>query len=242
MRGFILFALILVSVPVYCQDDSDSTRHPLKVSGTISFNTNGMAAVPAFAYGKPVISSSISFKKNRFSFDPQYSYGLNIKPWILDNWFHYMLVVQPKFELGTGVNVSMFFSELKTPDEDVWRGQRYSTLELAGKYKLPNKRSLGLMFWYDIGLDPGTIKGYFLNFVFEQTDIRIGNQLLFAANVQTFYIDYTGLNDGLFISPTITLSRRHFPVSIYCQGLQAITSNMSPFPSFQVNFGIGYSF
>jgi hypothetical protein len=242
MRGFILFALILVSVPVYCQDDSDSTRHPLKVSGTISFNTNGMAAVPAFAYGKPVFSSNISFKKNRFSFDPQYAYGLNIKPWILDNWFHYMLVVQPKFELRTGVNVSMFFSELKTPDEDVWRGQRYTTLELAGKYKLPNKRSLGLMFWYDIGLDPGTIKGYFLNFVFEQTDIRIGKQLLFAANVQTFYIDYTGLNDGLFISPTITVSRRHFPVSLYCQGLQAITSNMSPFPSFQVNFGIGYSF
>jgi hypothetical protein len=242
MRGFIFFTAFFFSFPAICQDNSDTTRHPLKVTGTISFNTNGMAPVPAFAYGKPVFSSSISFRKNRFSYDPQYSYGLNIKPWILDNWFHYMIVKQEKFELRTGINVSMFFSKLITPDEEVWRGQRYTTFELAGLYKLPKNRSLGLMFWYDLGLDPGTIKGIFLNFVYQQTDIRIGKQLLFAANVQTFYIDYTGLNDGLFISPTLTLTKKDFPVSIYCQGLQAITSNMSPFPKFQVNFGIGYSF
>jgi hypothetical protein len=242
MRGFLFFVLFAYSALAFCREHSDSTRHPLKVTGMISFNTNGMAPVPAFAYGKPVVSSNITFRKNRFSYDPQFSYGLNIKPWILDNWFHYKLVDQPKFELRTGVNISMFFSELKTPDEDVWRGQRYTTFELAGTYKLPKSRSIGLMYWYDMGIDSGTIKGHFINLVLDQSEIALGKQLLLGVNIQIFYIDYTDYNDGLFISPKVSLSTRKLPVSIYCQGLQPVTSNMSPYPSFQYNLGIGYSF
>lgn len=242
MRGLLFFTLFLSSFYGFCSEKSDSTKHPLKVSGTISFNTNGMAPVPAFAYGKPVVSSNISFTKNRFSYDPQFSYGLNIKPWILDNWFHYKIIKQPKFDLRTGVNISMFFSELQTPDEAVWRGQRYTTFELAGFFYLPKSRTIGLMYWYDYGIDPGTIKGSFINLEASQSNIPLGRQLLLAVYIQAFYIDYTDNNDGFFISPKLTLSTRKFPVSIYCQGLMPITSNMSPYPSFDYNIGVGYTF
>lgn len=242
MRGILFFYLLLVSIPVQGEEPADSIRHPLKVSGMISLNSNGIAPIPAFALGKPALSTNLSFQKNRFSYDPQFAYGLNLKPWIMDNWFHYKLVENPLFELRTGINVSMFFSEYKTPDETVWQGQRYTTFELAGFRKVTQGLTLGLMCWYDLGIEPETISGYFINVVADQSDIAIGKHLLLAANVQLFYIDYTDKNDGLFISPKISFSLRKVPLSLFAQGIQALISNISPYPSFQYNIGIGYPF
>lgn len=224
------------------KEKSDSTKFPLEVSGEVTLNSNGIAPIPAFALGEPTIMANITLKKNRFSYNPQLSYGLNLKPWIIDNWFRYQWIEQPKFEMRTSFNISMFFSEYVTPNEVVWRGQRYVALELAGKYKLSDKTSFSLMAWYDKGLDTGTITGYFFNFVFDQSDIGIGKHVLLAINLQTFYIDYTDLNDGLFISPKISGSVRKIPAFLFWQGILPLTSNISPYPDFQWNIGLGYSF
>ena len=48
--------------------------------------------IPSFALGKPALSANLSVVKGRFSYDPQLSYDLHLKPWIIDNWFHYKLV------------------------------------------------------------------------------------------------------------------------------------------------------
>ena len=82
--------------------ESDSTKHPLKVSGDVSLNSNGIAPIPAFALGKPTVMANIILTKNRFSYNPQLSYGLNFKPWIIDNWFRYKINVKQKFELIAG--------------------------------------------------------------------------------------------------------------------------------------------
>lgn len=149
---------------------------------------------------------------------------------------------KPKFEMRAGFNISMFFSEYKTPDEEIWRGQRYIAFELAGKYNLSRTSSLSLMAWYDKGLDPGTITGYFFNFVFDRSDISVGKYLLLAVNLQTFYIDYTDENDGLFISPKISFSVRNVPAFLFYQGIHPLISNISPYPDFQWNIGLGYLF
>jgi hypothetical protein len=246
----LLFLILILAVNVANSKDiadttrteSDSTKHPLKVSGDVSLNSNGIAPIPAFALGKPTVMANIILTKNRFSYNPQLSYGLNFKPWIIDNWFRYKMIVKPKFELRVGLDISMFFSEYETPDDEVWRGQRWIALELAGLYKFTKTSSLGLMIWYDKGLEEGTISGYFINFVADKTDIRICKNILMGINIQAFYINYTDNNDGFFISPKVSFSLKKPSFFIFGQLIQPLTSNIDPYPDFQWNIGIGYKF
>ena len=139
--------------------------------------------------------------KGRFSYDPQLSYGLNLKPWIIDNWVHYKIVDRPVFEFKAGAVISSFFSEYET----------------------------------------GTVQGHFFNLQADRSDISIGERGLLSASVQLFYINYTGNSDGLFTAANISASLRKIPFSVFAQLIQAITSNISPFPEFKWNVGIVYT-
>ncbi|MCK5469198.1 MAG: hypothetical protein KAI99_11825, partial [Cyclobacteriaceae bacterium] len=125
MRGALFFIFSIIATLAICKEESDSTKSPIAISGAVSLNSNGIAPIPSFTYGKPVITANFSLRKNRFSYDPQLSYGFDLKPWTIDNWFHYQLIDNQKFELRTGLNVAMFFSEYKAPYDTIWQGQRY---------------------------------------------------------------------------------------------------------------------
>jgi hypothetical protein len=56
-----------------------------------------------------------------------------------------------------------------------------------------------------------------------------------------FYINYNGNNDGLFISPTLSLSVRNLPAALFLQATQGIVSNIEPWPGFKWNLGVSYS-
>jgi hypothetical protein len=242
MRKLFIIIFFVITTFAYSKEKSDSTKSPLKVSGEVTLNANGIASVPAFALGKPTITANIKLNKNRFSYDPQLSYSLDFKPWFIDNWFRYQLLETPKFELRTSLNISMFFNEYETPDEVVLRGQRYMAFELAGMYKPSRTSSISLMAWYDNGLDSGTITGYFINLVGDLTDIRLGKHFLMAANLQIFYLNYTDENNGLFISPKISFSISNIPFFVFSQGIQPLISTKNPYPDFQWNIGLGYKF
>lgn len=242
MRTILIVIFLTAGISAISRERSDSTKNPVKVSGVLSMNLNGIAPIPAFALGKPAIIASASVQKGRFSYDPQIAYGFNIKPWIIDNWFHYNLLDASRFELRAGVDLSMFFSDYESPDGIKLQGQRYVAFELAGKYKLTRNSSFELMFWRDNGIEKGTISGYFLNLVYDISDISLGKKVLLAINVQAFGIDYTDNNDGIFLSPKLTLSTPVWPLILFGQGIIPITTNMEPHPGFQGNVGIGYTF
>jgi len=242
MKVLIIFIFCSISILAIPNEKPDSLKSHVEVSGVVSLNSNGIAPIPYFALGKPALISNISISKNRFSYDPQLAYGFDMRPWIMDNWFHYKLISKPEFELRTGINTSMFFSALDSTGEKIWRGQKYMAFELAAIYKFSQTSSVSLMTWLDRGLEDGTVSGYFINLVGDMSDIAIGKHILMAVSLQTFYINYTGKNDGLFISPKISFSSRNLPIVIYSQGIQPLICNISPFPSFQWNAGIGYSF
>ncbi len=242
MKVLLCFIFSTVSILGFAKEKSDSTRYPLETSGAVSLNSNGIAPVPSFALGKPAMTLNLTLRKKWFSWDPQFSYGLDFRPWIMDNWFHFRLIDKTKFELRTGFNVSTFFSEYQTPSQFVWQGQKYGTLELAGIYKFSSTSSIGLMGWYDHGFDTGTVKGYFIDIVGDKSDIPIGKHLLMAINIQLFYIDYTGNSDGYFISPKLSMSAREFPAFLFFQGIQPFSTNIDPYPTFQWNIGVGYAF
>jgi hypothetical protein len=241
MRISFLLLFIFVSTISWSKEPDDITRTKLKAGAAVSLNSNGMASIPAFSLGKPAIIAAISLSKNRFSYTPTLAYGLDLRPWFIDNWLNYKIIRKPKFELTAGFNLSTFGSKYNLPDGSILEAQRYFAYAMTGVYKLSDKNSLTIAYWNDNGQEKGTIRGHFINFIFERNEMNIGNNVLFSSALQIFYINYDGNNDGLFVAPKISTSVRNIPFSVFLQATQAINSNISPFPGFRWNIGISYT-
>jgi len=242
MRKSFCALFIFIFVVSYSQDKADSSSTRLKAFATVSLNSNGIASIPAFSLGEPAVIASINLIKNRFSYDPVLAYSLEMKPWFIDNWLHYKIIRKPSWELRTGFNISSFFSDYQLDDGNtILEGQRYFALSLEAMYKISQNSSLTFMYWNDNGYEPGSISGHFFNLVGEKTDIKAGNNVLMAVNVQLFYITYDGNNDGLFISPKISSSLKNVPFAVFFQATQPLSTNVTPYPGFKWNVGISYT-
>jgi len=77
---------------------------------------------------------------------------------------------------------------------------------------------------------------------YDRMNMRVGKSVLLSLNLQLFYVDYTGEEDGLFIAPKLTSQIENIPVTLYFQAIQGIVSNMEPFPGFRWNLGAAYVF
>jgi hypothetical protein len=239
---FLLLAFIFIIPNGLARENPDSTKSKkLQAGATFSLNSNGISSVPAFSLGKPALMASVSVGKGWFSYDPTLAYSLDGHPWFIDNWLHVKLINRPKFELRTGMNISTYCSKYTVPDGELYGVERYFAYELAATFRFAHHISLLTQYWNDRGQEDWSIKGHFLSTTAEKTGIALGKHILCAAALQLFYITYEGRNDGLFIAPRVAFSVRNFPVSIFSQVVQAITSNIEPYPGFNINVGIGYT-
>ena len=240
-KFFASLCLLLLLTTSWSIEASDSTRTQLKASVEVSVNSNGIAYIPAFSLDKPALIGAFSLEKGRFSYDPILSYTMDLRPWIIDNWLHYRIVDRPSFEFKAGGVFSAFFSEYEFEDEVIWQAQKYFAVEFTGTYKFSPFTSLSFTYLHDMGQDPGTLKGHFLNLQAERSDLPIGEKVLLSGRLQAFYIDYTGNNDGLFLAGYLGATLRNIPFSLFIQGIQALQSNIAPFPGFKWNLGLAYS-
>jgi hypothetical protein len=240
-KFFFLFSLLMLN-QAYSSGQSDSVRNKLKADFNVSLNSNGIASIPAFSLGAPAIIASAGLAKGRFSYDPVLAYGVDMKPWYIDSWLHYKIIDRTSFKFRTGINFSNFFTEVNLSDEVIMKSERYWALELAGMYYFDEKTSLTLMYWRDKGKDPGTISGHFITLIGDKSGMPLGRYLVWGANIQLFYIDYTGNNDGLFVTPKLSVSALAVPITLFLQATQAIVSNVEPFPGFEWNIGVAYTF
>jgi len=237
---FLLVFISIFSVSL-ADEPADSINKKLTASATVSLNSNGIASIPAFSLDKPAVMASISLVKNRFSYTPTLAYGLDLRPWFIDNWLNYKFIRRSAFDLTAGFNISTFGSKYAVADGSVWEAQRYFAVALTGVYRLSPKNTLTFAYWRDMGQEKGTLKGHFFNSVFERNNMSVGKSLLFSAAIQIFYINYTGENDGLFVSPKASVSVRNLPFSLFFQATQALNSNIRPWPGFRWNVGFGYT-
>jgi hypothetical protein len=241
MRFTFFLLCIFIGNVAFSQENTLSSKRKLKTTASFSFNSNGMAPVPAFSLEKPAIMASLVLTKNRFSYEPTLAYGLDSRPWFIDNWMHYKLIVKPVFELRTGFNPSAYLEQYKPSEEFVWHSQRYFTFELAGMYKLSPVSSMSMLYWNDRGQEKESIKGHYVAFFWDRSELNIGRKVQMDVNIQLYYINYEGNNDGLFISPKFTASVKNSPFSLFLLANKALQSNITPFPKFKFNVGISYS-
>jgi hypothetical protein len=241
----ILSCLLIAFLPSNCNSETQATdtiKTGLEVNAEISINSNGIASIPAFSLDKPAVIASISLSENRFSYDPALAYGLDFRPWFIDNWFRYKIIRRQTFDFRTGINFSSFFSGLKLPEREIHRSERYMVLELASFYKPGNTSVFSLMYWRDMGMDKGTIKGHFISLSGDKSGVRISNRLHLSAGLQVFYLNYYGNNDGFFVTPRASIALTESPFRLFFQATQVIQSNIEPSPGFRWNAGLAYSF
>jgi hypothetical protein len=235
-------ALFFIFSLSWSQENADSIKSKkLHAEATISLNSNGIAYIPAFSLDKPAIIGMFSLVKGRFSYDPVLSYSLELRPWIIDNWFHYKIIDRSKFEFKAGAVFSSFFSEVETPEGVIHQAQKYLAVEFVSTYKFTPKTSLAFTYLLDRGQDPGTTSGHFFNLQAAKSDMNLGKKGLLSASIQLFYINYTGNDDGLFTAGNVSATLRNVPFAIFVQAIQAISSNITPFPEFKWNVGLSYT-
>lgn len=241
MRISIWIIPVFISTATYSQEKQEVHKNPIEARVTFSINSNGLAPVPAFGLGKPALVSSVNLVIGRFSYDPALAYSIIMKPWYIDNWFHYKIIDKPKFELKAGVNFSTFCSGYQINGEEILKAERYFAFSMEGVYKFTPVSTLTLDYWSDNGQERGSLRGHFMYLAYDRSELGIGEKGLFSLNLMLFYINYTGKNDGLFFSPKMSLSLRNFPASLFFQATQSIQSNISPWPGFKWNVGISYN-
>jgi hypothetical protein len=240
MKTILLVLVILSAIPVFSQQDS--ARKKLKAAGTVSFNHNGIAPVPSFSLDKPALIANFILAKGRFSYEPGLAYSLELKPWYIDNWLNYRIVDRQKFTLTAGFNASSFFGpDTSKSDQSILRAERYFALALTAIFRLSSSFTLSAAYWSDNGMDGG-LRGHFISVVGERTNIRTGDKTFLNASLQMFYLNYTGNNDGLFITPRLSFNIMKFPLSVFVMGTQPLQSNIEPFPEFKWNLGLAFAF
>lgn len=239
MRVSCILVLFFIFTLVYTQENPEKSK--LKAICNFSINSNGISSIPSFSLGAPAVIAAPSLTKGRFNYEPVLAYDLDIQPWFIDNWIRYKIIDRQKLEFRTGLNFSMYFSDYKLPDQTLLQGQRYWAIEFTSVYKPSARSFISGAYWHDMGQDPGTITGHYLALMAERSEIELGKSVLLAANIHLFNINYNGNNDGLFISPKLTASVRKVPIALFFHGIQAITSNISPFPGFSWNIGFSYT-
>jgi hypothetical protein len=247
-KSIFLIVFLFFTASSFAGQNADSTRSKkIQAGATFSLNSNGISSVPAFSLGDPALMASVSVSKGWFSYDPTLAYSLDGHPWFIDNWLHVKLVNKPGFELRTGMNISSYCSKYISSEEEFYRVERYFAFEIATTCRFAHQMSLLAQYWNDRGQEDWSLKGHFISTVFEKANMSLGKHVFCTAALQLFYIDYNGNdgvnnnNDGLFVAPRIAFSVRNFPVSVFSQVVQAITSNIEPFPGFNINVGIGYT-
>ena len=241
MRIKLCLLLAFISVAGFSQENPVLTPKALDTDLSLSLNSNGIASIPAFSLGKPAVIASVNISMGRFSYDPVLAYSLEMKPWFIDNWLHYKIIVQPKFELKAGVNFSTFCSGFMLNGDEIMRAVRYFAFSITPTYRFSPVSSLTFDYWSDNGQEKGSISGHYICLSYDRTKIELGEHMLISANIMLFQLFYEGDNDGLFVSPKISLSVKDFPSALYFQATQALTSDISPWPGFRWNAGISFS-
>lgn len=236
MKLFFTYILLHFSFFLFANEAIDSTQKVWHFNGIIQLNNNGISPVPAFSLGKPALMSTFFIRKGNFTFSPEFNYGSDGKPWVVNQWIRFQKNHE-KITFRTGANLSLFF---RRADDEVKLNQ-YLALEGFVGYKISEKSSLNLIYWYSHGLDPLAVKsGHFISLSTTISKIPLSKSLFLELRPNLFYLKNQIPFEGIFVSAISSISHKKMPISLFIQGVQPIKVN--PSTPFNWNYGINYIF
>lgn len=125
--------------------------------------------------------------------------------------------------------------------EEIIVSQRYLAAELIPNYMLSKNVSVGMHFLRGHGFDRGSIQdSYYAGFKSTITNLNITKRIFFKLNPQVYYLK-TDDKDGVYVTNTLILAMRNFPLSISNIVNKAIQTDI-PGKDFDWNVSLVYSF
>lgn len=214
--------------------------------GSWSVTHNGFSFIPSFSLGKPAAIMDVAVGNKRLSFEPQFRFALEGKPWSFIFIYRYKLINRSRFQLMLGGHLpSIAFNT--QPDSsngvvrDVMVSRRFLAGELAPTYWLSKNTSIGLYFLRGHGFDSGSIRdSHFLGLRSNFNYIKLTKRI-FARFAPQFYYLKTDDTDGIYVTYSLIMAMKDFPLSISNIVNRAIQSDI-PAKDFDWNVSLIYSF
>jgi hypothetical protein len=248
-----IFALLPVLISFNCfsqtlkkadtlQNAKANPASALQFNGVAVLSRVGFSPVPSFSFNNPIAMVFLSLSKGNFSYEPAVNLGLNGKPWFIDNWVKYRFLNGSKLKLTAGVDPNMIFqNEILPGKQQMLQGCRQVITALFADYTLSKNLSFKFTYWYDEGIDKGTLTGHFIDITGTVSNIKPSKKTFIKLTPEVFWFKNDGRVDGLFTSATVIASQNKYPLSLYVQAVQRLWADFNTV-SFNWNAGLTYVF
>lgn len=224
----------------------DSTKTIKRFGGAVTITNNGISLLPTFSLGKPAVMFDMSVGNQKLSFEPQFRFSLEGKPWAFLFWWRYKLLQTEKFKINVGAHPAIAFRtipiSINGDTNETIVAQLYLAGEFSPNYFITKNISIGMYYLYSHGFEEGATKNtHFVTINSNFTNIKLSDQFFMKFNPQVYYLRMDE-RDGYYVTATLTLAKRNFPLSLQSILNQTIETNIPAKSDFVWNVSLIYSF
>jgi len=239
-----LVLFLTFNYTVFSQE-SDSTKRFSHFGGTVTITNKGISTIPNLTLGKPAALFTMTAGR-KISFEPEFRFALEGKPWSFIFWWRYQLCKSDKFITRVGINPSVYFktTTITTDEVQVEKiiAQRSLTGDLSPTLLLGKNIGIGLYYMYIHGFEEDAVRNtHFLSIRPYFSNIKLTKQFIMRFYPQAYYLR-TDANDGFYVSSTLNLAKRDFPLSFSSMITTPIQTNIPAGSSSIWNVSLVYTF
>jgi hypothetical protein len=243
--------LLLVSVfslmtQIAYSQETESANQIRHIGGGVTVTNNGISLLPTFTLGKPAAIFDLSVGGKKLSFDPQFRMALEGKPWSFIFWWRYKLLNNDKFRVQVGAHPAIMFRTVTVAtngeSREIIEALRFVAGEFSPNYNLTKNISIGMYYLYGHGFqNTATQNTHFVTLNSFFSNIRLSEKFYMKFYPQVYYLRMDA-EDGFYITASLSLARRDFPLSIQAIVNQPFTTTIPGGDSFVWNLSLIYAF
>lgn len=224
----------------------DSTKYFRHIGGGVSLTNNGISLLPTFTLGKPAAIFDLSVGNRKLSFEPQLRFALEGKPWAFIFWWRYKILDNEKFRVRVGAHPAFMFRTVPVTTDgettDIIETLRYVAGDFSPNYYVTKNISIGVYYLYGHGFQDNAVQNsHFLTLNSNFSNIRLSEKFYMKFFPQVYYLRMDA-EDGFYITASLSLARRDFPLSIQAIVNQPFTTTIPGGDEFVWNFSLIYAF
>jgi hypothetical protein len=239
---FLMIGFTAITSCAFAQK-KDST---LFFRSALSVTHNGFSFVPAFSLGKPAAVLDLAVGNKRLSFEPQFRFALEGKPWSFIFIYRYKFIKKEKFQFAIGGHLPAFNWRTETvivnnTPKEIIATKRFLAGELLPHYQLTKNISLDMYILIGHGWEKDVTRNTrFVGLKSNFSNIKLSEKFYAQFVPQVFYLSTDNV-DGIYVTYSLTLAARNFPLSLSHIINQAIASELTS-KHFDWNVSLVYSF
>jgi hypothetical protein len=176
----------------------------------------------------------------------QFRFALEGKPWAFIFWWRYKLLNNEKFRIHVGAHPAIMFRTIPVATDgdtsDILEALRFVAGEFSPNYMLTKNISIGMYYLYGHGFQTTvTQNSHFLTLNGNFSNIRLSEKFYMKFHPQVYYLRMDK-EDGFYVTASLNLARRDFPLAIQTIVNQPISTSIPGGDDFVWNLSLIYSF